>query len=96
MVGAIASLKDLLENVSDPKDDTVILSIFCGENSEDDENTGRRDILYTLTASLTRSFANCSDKLVSDYGYSEGQVSRLRSDISGYNKNKRNGKTSKL
>jgi len=42
--------------------------------------------LYSLTASLTRSFANCSDKLVSDYGYSEGQVSRLRSDISGYNK----------
>lgn len=86
MVGAIASLKDLLENVSDPKDDTDYIEYFCGENSEDDENTGRRDILYTLTASLTRSFANCSDKLVSDYGYSEGQVSRLRSDISGYNK----------
>jgi type I restriction enzyme R subunit len=86
MVGAIASLKDLLENVNDPKEDTDYIEYFCGENSEDDEYTGRRDILYSLTASLTRSFANCSDKLVSDYGYSEIQVNKLRSDISGYNK----------
>jgi type I restriction enzyme R subunit len=86
MVGAIASLKDLLENVNAPKEDTDYIEYFCGESSEDDENTGRRDILYALTASLTRSFANCSDKLVSDYGYSESQVKQLRSDISGYNK----------
>lgn len=86
MVGAIASLKDLLENVSDPKEDTDYIEYFCGENSEDDENIGRRDILYALTASLTRSFANCCDKLVSNYGYSDNQVNQLRSDISGYNK----------
>lgn len=47
MVGAIASLKDLLENVSDPKDDTDYIEYFCGENSEDDENTGT-DIFYIL------------------------------------------------
>ena len=69
-----------------PKEDTDYIEYFCGENSEDDENTGRRDILYTLTASLTRSFANCCDKLVSNYGYSDNQVNKLRSDISGYNK----------
>lgn len=86
MVGAIASLKDLLENVSDPKEDTDYIEYFCGENSEDGENTGRRDILYALTASMTRSFANCCDKLVSNYGYSDNQVNQLRSDISGYNK----------
>ncbi len=86
MVGAIASLKDLLENVNDPKEDTDYIEYFCGENSEDDERTGRRDILYALTASLTRSFANCCDKLVSNYGYSDNQVNQLRSDISGYNK----------
>ena len=86
MVGSIASLKDLLENVNDPKEDVDYIDYFCGDNSEDDENIGRRDILYSLTSSLTRSFANCSDKLVSDYGYSEEQVKKLRSDISGYNK----------
>ncbi|MEK5392995.1 HsdR family type I site-specific deoxyribonuclease [Margalitia sp. FSL K6-0131] len=86
MVGAIASLKDLLENVNDPKEDTDYIEYFCGENSEDDERIGRRDILYALTASLTRSFANCCDKLVSNYGYSDNQVNQLRSDISGYNK----------
>ncbi len=86
MVGAIASLKDLLENVNDPKEDTDYIEYFCGENSEDNEYTGRRDILYSLTASLTRSFANCSDKLVSNYGYSENQVKNLRNNISGYNR----------
>lgn len=86
MVGSIASLNDLLGNVNEPKEDVDYIDYFCGENSEDDENTGRRDILYSLTSSLTRSFANCSDKLVSDYGYSEEQVNKLRSDISSYNK----------
>lgn len=86
MVGSIASLKDLFENISDPKEDVDYIDYFCGNNSEDDENTGRRDILYSLTSSLTRSFVNCSDKLVSDYSYSEEQVKKLRSDISGYNK----------
>jgi len=86
MVGAIASLEDLLENVNAPKADTDYIDYFCGENSEDDESTGRRDILYTLTASLARSFANCCDKLVSSYGYSETQVDKLRNDISNYNR----------
>jgi len=86
MVGSIASLKDLLGNVNDPKEDVDYIDYFCGDNSEDDEKTGRREILYSLTSSLTRSFANCSDKLVSDYGYSEEQVKKLRSDISDYNK----------
>ncbi|MEG2013048.1 MAG: HsdR family type I site-specific deoxyribonuclease [Anaerovoracaceae bacterium] len=85
MVGAVASLKDLLENVNAPKDDTDYIEYFCGDNSEDDENIGRRDILYALTASLTRSFANCCDKLVNCYGYSDKQVDQLRNDILGYN-----------
>ncbi|EGT3688639.1 HsdR family type I site-specific deoxyribonuclease [Clostridioides difficile] len=86
MVGSMASLKDLLENVSEPKKDVDYIDYFCGDDSEDDQKTSRREILYSLTSSLTRSFANCSDKLVSDYGYSEEQVNKLRSDISNYNK----------
>ena len=86
MVGAIASLEDLIQNVAAPKADTDYIDYFCGDNSEDDEFTGRRDILYTLTAALIRSFASCCDKLVSNYGYSESQVDKLRNDISGYNR----------
>lgn len=86
MVGAMSSLQDLLANVNEPKEDTDYIEYFCGENSEDDENTGRRDILYSLTASLTRSFGNCCDKLTSVYGYSEVQVNNIRNDIAGYNK----------
>lgn len=85
MVGSIASLEALFENVEDPKEDSDYIEYFCGDNSEDDEKTGRRDILYTLTSSLTRSFANCCDKLVSDYGYTENEVNKIRRDISGYN-----------
>ena len=86
MTGALASLEDLLQNVNPPKADTDYIEYFCGENSENDESIARRDILYALTASLTRSFASCCDKLVSNYGYSETQVDKLRKNISGYNK----------
>lgn len=86
MVGSLASVKDLLGNVPAPQADTDYIEYFCGDDSETDEKTARRDTLYALTASLTRSFANCCDKLVSDYGYTEAQVTTLRSDIDGYNK----------
>lgn len=86
MEGTLASLEALFENVAEPKADTDFIEFFCGDNSEDDEKTARRDTLYTLTAALTRSFASCCDKLVSDYGYSEDDVNHLREEISGYNK----------
>lgn len=84
--GSIQSLDALIENVSGSKSDIDYIEYFCGDDSEDDEKTARRDALYALTASLTRSFANCCDKLVSDYKYSEDDVENLRSTISGYNK----------
>ena len=86
MVGSLASLKDLLANVSDPKADSDYVEYFCGSYSESDEKIARRDTLYALTASLTRSFANCCARLVSHYGYTEKQVNDLREEISGYNK----------
>lgn len=86
LVGSLASLKDLLENVSDPKADTDYIDYFCGSDSEDSEKVARRDTLYALTASLTRSFSNCCDRLSSHYGYNDEQVSALRNDISGYNR----------
>ncbi len=84
--GTLTSLEELLDNVPAPQADTDYIEYFCGEDSEDDEKTARRDTLYVLTAALSRSFANCCDKLVSDYGYSEDDVDHLRGEISGYNK----------
>ncbi len=84
MVGAIASLEDLFANVGG-NEDTDYINYFCGENHESEEKTGLRDALYSLTSSLTRSFADCSGKLESDYGYSENQVSAIRKQIAGYN-----------
>lgn len=84
--GSLVSLTSLIENVPEPKEDTDYVEYFCGDDSDDDEKTARRDTLYTLTASLSRSFANCCDKLVSDYGYTEKEVDQLRNDISGFNK----------
>lgn len=86
MVGSLASLADILGNVSDPKADSDYIEYFCGTDSEDTEMVARRDTLYALTAALSRSFANCCERLVSHYGYSEDQVSNLRNEISGYNK----------
>lgn len=84
--GTLTSLEALIENVPAPQADTDFIEYFCGEDSEDDEKTARRDTLYALTASLSRSFANCCDRLVADYGYSEDDVNHLRGEISGYNK----------
>lgn len=84
--GTLTSLEALIENVPAPQADTDFIEYFCGEDSENDEKTARRDTLYALTSSLSRSFANCCDRLVADYGYSEDDVNHLRGEISGYNK----------
>ena len=85
MDGARSSLIDLFENVSAPQADTDFISYFC-ESGEDEETAGRRDLLYVLTASLSRSFATCCDRLASHYGYDDAQVDSLRTEISDYNR----------
>ena len=86
MDGSLQSLEELFENVDEPKTDTDYIEYFCGDDSEDKEKVERRDTLYSLTASLYRSFANCCDRLVSDYEYTQEDVDNLRRDISDYNK----------
>ncbi|WP_028124896.1 type I restriction endonuclease subunit R [Eremococcus coleocola] len=86
MVGARASLNDLFSNIEDKSIDTKVIEYFCGDKEDDETYTGRREIFYSLAASYTRSFANCCDKLVSDYGYSDKDVNKLRREITNYNK----------
>lgn len=83
--GSRSSLIELFENVSAPQADTDFISYFC-DSGEDEETAGRRDLLYVLTAALSRSFAVCCDRLVSHYGYEDAQVDTLRIEISNYNR----------
>lgn len=85
MDGSRSSLIELFENVSPPQADTDFISYFCGFG-DDDETASLRDLLYGLTASLSRAFASCCDRLVSHYGYSDAQVDGLRKEISDYNR----------
>lgn len=85
MDGARSSLIELFENVSAPQADTDFISYFC-DSGEDEEMAGRRDLLYMLTSSLSRSFATCCDRLASHYGYDDAQVDSLRKEISDYNR----------
>lgn len=85
MDGSLASLTDMLGGIN-AQTDTDYIDYFCGDNSEDSEMIARRDAFYALVASLSRSFASCCNKLVSDYGYTDQQVEKLRNDISNYNR----------
>ncbi|MDY0211110.1 MAG: HsdR family type I site-specific deoxyribonuclease [Acholeplasma sp.] len=85
MEASYISLKALIENVSDPKEDSNYIEYFCGNNS-DENYSERRDVLYSLTSSLTRSFASCVDKLVSSYEYTETRVEEFRNTIYEFNK----------
>lgn len=86
MEGTLMSLKSLIENVETPRKDTDYINYFCGNEEEIQENAEKRNALYTLTASLTRSFAGCVEKLVSDYNYTDVQVDDIRKEIYEFNK----------
>ena len=51
--GTLKSLGELIGNVPEPQEDTDYIEYFCGDDSEEDEKTARRDTLYVLTASLS-------------------------------------------
>lgn len=86
MEGSLVSLEALVENIPTPQADVDVIAYFCGDDSESDEKVARRDTLYALVASLSRSFASCCNRLVSDYGYTDDDVDELRKEISSYNK----------
>lgn len=86
MVGARASLNDLFSNIEDKSEDSKIIEYFCGDREDDETYLGRREVFYSISSSYTRAFANCCDKLVSDFGYSDKEVNKLRNEITNYNK----------
>ncbi len=84
MEGSLKALNDLLSNIPEPNSDAHYIEYFCNE-IEEHESVNRRDILYKLVSSITRSFASCCDKLSSNYGYSEEEINQLRKNIADYN-----------
>lgn len=86
MVGARASLNDLFSNIEDKSEDSKIIEYFCGDREDDETYLGRREVFYSISSSYTRAFANCCDKLVSDFGYNDKEVNKLRNEITNYNK----------
>lgn len=89
MEAALSSLDLLFQQFPDKNDDSSCIQFFCGTDyieSEERERRAKRDALYALVASLSRSFAACCDRLVSDYGYTEADVEDIRAKVNNYNK----------
>ena len=81
MNGSLEALKDLLSGVKNTRKDSSYIEYFCN-----DDKKPEREILYKLTFSVVRSFANCCDRLVSHYNYTEKNVDELRQKIYEYNR----------
>lgn len=89
MEASLTSLDSLFQQVPDKDDDSSCIQFFCGADyieSEERERRAKRDTLYALVASLSRSFAACCDRLVSDYDYTEADVEDVRTKVSNYSK----------
>ncbi|MGI6525366.1 MAG: type I restriction endonuclease subunit R [Bdellovibrionota bacterium] len=87
MESAREAIKDLLENVGDKPKDEDHIRYFVGDSgiSESEEFIKKRETLYSLVSSYTRSFCNCCDKLVSNYDYTEKEIDKIRREIGVYN-----------
>lgn len=88
MEGARDSLRQLLSEVPDPRDDAAHIRFFCEPpTAEDAADAGsrKRTTFYGLVSALTRSFADCCDVLVSDFDYTPQEVSQIRTEIHDYN-----------
>lgn len=88
MEASLLALQELLSDVGDHPTDSEYIAYFCRETNDEEEQiqlSEKRQTLYTLVASFTRTFANCSEKLVSGYGYLEMQVDEMRQSIHDYN-----------
>ena len=77
----LQALNELESGVRESKRDSDYIEYFCG-----DDNEKMRETFYKLTSSLTRSFADCCDRLITHYNYSDKRVHEIRSQIQNYNR----------
>ena len=84
MQNALNDLEDMLAGVPLPKNESEYRNFFCDDKKLSSEDlSARRNKMYKLVSCLTRSFAECCEKL-SDYGYTENEIDDLRNKIKFY------------
>lgn len=79
-------LKALCEPVEMPKDSPAFIRFFCGDSADKDalkEREPRRVLLYKLTASLVRAFANLANELA-QAGYSASEIVQIKDEADYY------------
>ncbi len=82
-------IKALCEPVDPPKDTMAYLRYFCAKDTADKEalkeNEHKRVLLYKLTASLIRAFANLANELP-EAGYTPQEIEQIKQEVDYYEK----------
>lgn len=83
------SIKALCELVDAPKDTTAYLRYFCGKDTSDKnqlkDNEPKRVMLYKLTVSLIRAYADIANEMA-EAGYSSVQSDKIKQEVEHYEK----------
>lgn len=83
------SIKALCESVDAPKDTIAYLRYFCGANTADKnqlkDNEPKRVMLYKLTVSLIRAYADISNEMA-EGGYSPSESEKIKNEVNHYEK----------
>ncbi len=81
------AIKALCEAVNPPKGTTEYIHYFCARDTADKnalkENEPKRVLLYKLTASLIRAFANIANELA-EAGYSAQEIAQIKQEADYY------------
>ena len=82
-------IKTLCEPVDPPRDTMAYLRYFCAKDTADKEalkeNEPKRVVLYKLTASLIRAFANLANELT-EAGYTPQEIEQIKQEVDYYEK----------
>ncbi len=82
-------IKTLCEPVDPPRDTMAYLRYFCAKDTADKEalkeNEPKRVVLYKLTASLIRAFANLANELP-EAGYTPQEIEQIKQEVDYYEK----------
>lgn len=81
---ALESIKLLCEPVDPPKDTMAYKRFFCGKESADiDELKAyeqKRIMLYRMTSSLVRAYANLANEM-EEAGYTKEEIEKIKNDV---------------
>jgi type I restriction enzyme, R subunit len=82
-------IKALCEPVEPPKDTAAYLRYFCARDTTDEyalkDNEPKRVVLYKLTASLIRAYANLANEML-EAGYTEQEAMKIKEEVEYYEK----------